>query len=370
MGKFYPPHNGHLHLIDTARAQSERVTVLLGERPGELIPGALREQWLREMRPDVDIVRVVDETPTDLEHPDYWDIWLDSIRRSTPAEVDAVFSSEAYGNVIGGRLGIADVSVDPARAAVPVSGTAVRGDPYAEWEHLPSPVRAHFARRVALLGPESTGKSTLSRLLARHYETACVAEYGREYTDHCDMGAFGLDDIRKIGQGQVEREDRAAREANRVLICDTELITTAIWSEIYFEGAVPVWVEAESRRRRYDLYLLLDVDIPWVDDGTRTFSHLRQWHFDRIRRELEERRLPYVVISGGFETRFRAATAAVDALLERPWSPAPHPALGEVANLRAAGAADAGERPDVFVLGEHPEALRDLPSSPTAALPD
>lgn len=316
MGKFLPPHLGHLHLVDAARGRADRVTVLVGTRPEDVVPGELRAAWMHRLRPDTEVVRVLDETPPSPEDEGYWEIWLDSIARNAPPDLDAVFSSEDYGEEIARRLGIGHVCVDPARTRFPVSGTAVRRDPFAHWPLLPEPVRAYYCRRVAVLGPESTGKSTLARRLAEHFGAAWVDEYGREHTDAVDMSRFALDDILAIAREQARREDEAAARSSGLLVCDTELITTQVWSEIYF-GAWPAWVEAESRRRRYDLLLLLDVDVPWVDDGTREFPALRRWHFDRLRGELDARGLTYHVLSGGYDERFAQAAGLVSGIVPR-----------------------------------------------------
>lgn len=307
LGKFLPPHEGHVHLINSAAKQADRVTVLVCTLEKEPIPGLLRYEWMRELFPHLNVVHVTDDVPSyPHEHPDFWEIWTKLIQHYAPG-IDAVFSSEDYGFEIGRRLSIEHVLVDKERVTFPVSGTQVRAQPLKYWDFIPEVVRPYYAKRVAILGPESTGKSTLTVQLAEHFDTAYVLEYGREYTDQIDMRHFSLSDIEKIGRGQAEREDLAARKANRILICDTELITTQIWSEIYFSEC-PSWVVEESHRRSYDLYLLLDIDIPWEDDGTREFPHLRQIHFDRIKRELEDRGLAYHVVSGhGPERTNRAA---------------------------------------------------------------
>lgn len=296
------------------------MTVLIGSRPEESIAGELRAAWLAELRPGVTVVHVVDENPPE-DDPTFWDEWIASIRRNVPGDLDAIFSSEEYGDEIAGRMAIAHVNVDAARIAVPVSATRIRAQPLAEWRHIPPPVRAYFAVRVAIVGPESSGKTTLARILAEHYGTAWVAEWVRAYMEARDVGRgrgrpFALRDIEAIGRGQAATEDRAARDADPILFCDTDLITTEIWSEIYFATA-PDWVREESRRRRYALYLLLEPDVPWHDDGTREFPHLRDDHYRRLRAELDARGLPYVPISGDYEARFAAAVAAVDELMAR-----------------------------------------------------
>jgi NadR type nicotinamide-nucleotide adenylyltransferase len=231
--------------------------------------------------------------------------------------VDVVFTSEDYGDELARVLGARHHLVDLMRQTYSVSGTDIREDAFRSWEMIPPPVRAHYAARVALVGPESTGKSTLAARLAGAFGTVWVPEYGREHTAGIAaregvpfVNAFTLADIETIAAVQAEREDCAARDANRVLFCDTELLTTRIWSEIFFNHC-PDAVVTASEARDYDLYLLLDTDVPWVDDGTRDFRDQRQSHFDRIRATLDALGRPYVVVSGSFEERFERAVRAV-----------------------------------------------------------
>lgn len=165
-------------------------------------------------------------------------------------------------------------------------------------------------KRVALVGPESCGKSYLSEYLARHFQTVFVEEYGRTYCEKFGMDLTELD-FAHIAGGQLYREDEMAPKANGVLICDTELIVTQVWSEIYFNGVCQPWIEWASRQRHYDHYLLLAPDIPWVNDGLREYEHRRDWMFQRLHDILKERKLPFTIVQGDFETRDKVAVAAV-----------------------------------------------------------
>lgn len=321
LGKFLPPHAGHLHLVRTAARHCDELTVLVCTLDREPIPGALRAAWMRELgagiAPHVRIVHVTDDVPqTPEEHPAFWEIWTELCSRYA-GPVDVVFTSETYGDRLAEVLGARHQLVDLMRQQFPISGTAIREDAFGSWEMIPAPVRAHYAARVALLGPESTGKTTLAARLAAAFGTVWVPEYGREHTAAIVaregvpfQDAFTLADIVAIATAQGEREDRAARYANKVLFCDTELLTTRIWSEIFFDRCPDTVIEA-SDARRHDLYLLLDIDVPWIDDGTRAFRDDRQAHFDRIRTTLEQLGRPYEVIGGSFEDRFARAAGIV-----------------------------------------------------------
>lgn len=177
------------------------------------------------------------------------------------------------------------------------------------------------AIRVAVFGTESTGKTRLAEALSRRMGAALVAEYAREYWD--TRGGITLEDIPLIAREQWRREDAAAAGGGLV-ICDTEALTTMLWSDLLY-GECPEEVRrgAEERCRGYSLYLLCDVDVPFVTDPQRCFPDTA----DRLRagtiwrRALDKRRLPYALIEGSWADRERAATDAVFRLLEKPSGP-------------------------------------------------
>ena len=169
-------------------------------------------------------------------------------------------------------------------------------------------------RRIALVGPESCGKSYLAAYLATHFNTVFVEEYGRTYCEKFGMDLTELD-FAHIAGGQLYREDEMAKQAHGVLFCDTELIVTQIWSEIYFNGVCQPWIVWASRQRQYDLYLLLAPDIPWKNDGLRRYEAQRQWMYGRLKEELESRNLAFETISGGFAQRNAKAVRVVEQLM-------------------------------------------------------
>jgi len=317
LGKFMPPHLGHVYLVEFARRYVDRLTVVVGTMPHEPIDGALRYGWMRELFPDCHVVHLDEVLPQDpSEHPEFWAIWEAALRRVLPeGPLDHVFASESYGHRLAEVLGASFVPVDRARSVLPVSGTAVREDPLGHWRFLPECVRPHFVQRVCLFGPESTGKSTLARTLAEAFDTVAVPEYAQLLIAEQD-GALAYEDIPRIARGQRASEQALARRANRVLFCDSDLLTTRIWSETLFDDC-PAWICEEADRAAYDLTLLCDVDVPWVDDVHRYRPEDRRAFFARCRDALDARGRPYVVIRGDWAERDRAAIAAVRALLDR-----------------------------------------------------
>jgi NadR type nicotinamide-nucleotide adenylyltransferase len=164
-----------------------------------------------------------------------------------------------------------------------------------------------------VFGPESTGKSTLAKTLGAAFNTVVVPEYGRTHTE-----AFGSDvtaeDLRHIVQGHLASVVAAKRQANKVLIEDTDPVMTAVWSDMLLDKR-DSWFDSFTDYA--DLYLLCDVDIPWVDDGTRYFSNDldRKRFFDICEQELKNRNIQYIKISGDFDTREQTAIEAVKRVL-------------------------------------------------------
>jgi len=316
LGKFMPPHAGHQLLCDVARSLSDALTILVCSLEREPISGHLRHTWMSELYPDCRVLHLSRDMPQEpAEHPRFWDIWRDAVRELHPEPIDLVFASEPYGHRLGAELSARFVPVDPARLAVPISGTAVREDLLSAWSALAPPVRAHFARKVCLFGPESTGKTTLVTQLAQRFSTVGVPEYGRTYTD-----AFGVDcsadDLIRIAKGQQAMIASCARRSGPILFTDTDAVLTAVWATM-LTGERPAFFEQDMEL--CSLYLLTDVDTPWVDDGTRYFPEnaVRRQFFDACRSELERRGAPYVVIRGSYAERLAAAEAAVEEAFPR-----------------------------------------------------
>jgi NadR type nicotinamide-nucleotide adenylyltransferase len=311
LGKFLPPHAGHLHLVRSAMAETEQLTVLVCTIQKEPIPGHLRYQWMCALVPDARVIHVTDEVPSyPHEHPDFESIWTNLLKREIEPDTEVFFSSEDYGEDVARWLNIGHVLIDQERSSYPVSGTNIRTDALKYWEYIPKIVRPYFVKRIVLTGPESTGKTTMAKALAEYFCTVWVEEYGREYFVKSN-GITELADLSKIAEGQIALEEEALQEADKIMFCDTDLMVTKVWSEIYFQQCPQAVIDL-SYTRRYDLHLLMDIDIPWEDDGTREFPQLRQWHFKRLKEELDNRGFPYVVISGSFGERLQACIRAVE----------------------------------------------------------
>ena len=312
-----PPHRGHLHLVDFARAYTNDLSIVVGSLAAEPIDGALRYAWMNELAPGARVVHLTDENPQHPEeHPEFWSIWRNSLRRVAQRPIDLLFASEPYGARLAHELGARFIPTSAGRELLPVSGSAVRQDPFACWDFIPSCVQAYYARRIAIFGPESTGKTTLALALARHLNGTFVPEYARTYLDGREE-QFGPEDMVAIARGQKASEEALARVGRPLLICDTDPLTTLLWCQELF-GEVPDPLPALAKHDRYDLTLCLNVDVPWVQDSLRLRPHRREEFFERCLRELEERGRRTIVISGSWEERWRKALKAVGTIIPRP----------------------------------------------------
>ncbi|WP_285713633.1 AAA family ATPase [Erythrobacter oryzae] len=318
LGKFMPPHAGHLSLIRAARALVDELTVLVCWLPDDPIPGETRLQWMRALAPDCRVVghgAVVPQAPED--SADFWPIWRAIVAEVHPEPIDYLFAGEDYGAELARQVGgffvplggrVLGLSDDPVAG---LSASAIRADPAAHWRYLPAPVQAHYRRTVCLHGAESTGKSTLAAALAAETGALTVGEYGRS---HCEVheGPLTLDDLLLIGRAQTAMIAAAAPYAGPLLIADTDALMTAAWAEMLL-GTRPA---ALMQAAKCDLYLLFEPDLPWVDDGTRFFSDSADRHrFAMIVEQvLVDAGVPFARVSGQGEARLAAARAAIGAM--------------------------------------------------------
>lgn len=331
IGKFMPPHLGHQYLIDFAKTYVDDLTVMVCTTKNEPINGEQRYKWVKEMFPNANVIHNDDENPADpKDHPRFWKIWKDSIEsritndkqnnkhdrnvQKKNQSIDYLFASEDYGIRLAEVLNMKYIPVDKNRELVRISGTEVRKNPLENWDYLPSQVRPYYLKRICIFGPESTGKSTLAKKLAEHYKTVFCSEYARGFLEP-KGGKCTYKDIPFIAKGQIASEEALAKQANRVLFTDTDVLTTKLWSEILFNKC-PCWIKKEAKNRNYDLYLLLDTDIPFVPDSQRYLPNARQLSIETCKQELEKYGKKYVIINGNYDERFNKAIKEVEKVLQ------------------------------------------------------
>jgi len=329
VGKFCPLHKGHELLIERALAACERLTVISYTKPEfEGCGRVVREGWLRSMFPQCEVLVLDDEALREaclrqglavrtLPHNDEADDvhrefvgWICLELLSHPA--DAVFTSEDYGDGFAAFLSryfearlpapsaVTHVCVDQARREVPVSGTAIRAAPHLYRDYMSPAVTAAFVQRVAVLGGESSGKTSLARALAAKLSTEWVAEYGRERWER-QQGRLAFGDMLEIARTQLARELDASLRARQWLICDTSPLTTLFYSLRMFGAADPALHALATTP--YSHVVLCAPDFPFVQDGTRQTSAFRDEQHQWYLQTLEERGIGFQLVSGNLESR-------------------------------------------------------------------
>ncbi|HEX8079286.1 MAG TPA: AAA family ATPase [Jatrophihabitans sp.] len=350
LGKFYPPHEGHHLLVRTAAAQCDQVTVLVMSSQGESLPLTDRVAWMRAVHgetPQVTVLGVVCDCPLDLGSEVVWEaqvaVMRAALRNAGRPAVDAVFSSESYGDELAARLGGKHVSVDPARVQMPVSGTACRADLAAMWTRLHPVVRQGLAARVVVVGAESTGTTTVSHALAQRFRdrggvwasTGWVPEFGRDFTvrkwDEAKERAraagrpepemtelvWTADDFALIAARQTALENAAAAASSPLLVCDTDAFATRVWEYRYLgAGSSGSHEAANEALPRRDVYLLTDHrGVPFAQDGLRDGEHIRADMTGWFVEALTAAGHSWVLLSGTLEERIDLATRVVNQML-------------------------------------------------------
>ena len=351
IGKFYPPHAGHRHLIAEAAEQSAQLAVVVLGSRFESIGLEDRVKWLAAEfeGTNVTVIGMPDDCPVDYASKAIWKAHNEVLRMALKLNkimtVDAVFSSEDYGRQLAEDFGAIHVMVDRDRMENPVSGTLCRDDLNAAWDRIISPARQDLAVRIIVVGAESTGTTTLAADLTRHYRTRYpeivdVPEYGRQFTydkfaaaqdanpdaDLDDL-VWTTEDFAVIGEIQNGMENDAADRCPLV-IADTDVITTMLFERVYIgEQSYGSYLAVERMPRR-DLYLITDHEgVPFENDGWREADHPREEMTEWFKEELTAAGASWILVTGSPAERLLTATEIIDLIIARrnafsspPWA--------------------------------------------------
>jgi HTH-type transcriptional regulator, transcriptional repressor of NAD biosynthesis genes len=302
IGKFMPLHKGHIALIDFAADHCDELIVSMSYTDYDPIDPGLRLEWINEQfknKPAVKPHIIRDDFDNEvLPLPQRTALWAKKMNEIYPP-INIIFSSESYGVPFAENLGASHFCFDKDRIAVPISATAIRNRPLTNWQYIPVHIQPYFVKKICFYGPESTGKSTMAIKMATHYKTVYVPEAARDILQSND---FSEKEIIAIGYRQHQYIQEKLKAANKLLFCDTDTITTAIYSQHYLGSVPPVIAELE-KKTAYDRYFLLDIDTPWIEDPLRDQRHRRKELMRIFEQELIYRGIAYTVISGGYQER-------------------------------------------------------------------
>jgi HTH-type transcriptional regulator, transcriptional repressor of NAD biosynthesis genes len=318
LGKFAPLHRGHQHLIETAQAAVHELVVAVYHTAWYPTPVERRAAWIRALFPRVRVEIVPDLPPDSYDQSSITAVHAADLETRLGGFTD-VFTSEDYGDELAACLGARHTLVDRERSRVPTSSTAIRADAYACRQWVEPLVYRELVHKVVFLGAESTGKTTLARVLAERHATTWVPEFGRELWERKD-GRLELADLDLIAREQLRLEDEAALEAREILFCDTNVLATELWSRRLFGEASPAVVDLGARTEGDYTTFLCEPDFAFEQDGTRE-TRTDQLRFHAlVRADLHRRALPFTVLTGPLETRVATVEQAL-ALTSRRLAP-------------------------------------------------
>jgi NadR type nicotinamide-nucleotide adenylyltransferase len=325
IGKFYPLHKGHQHLIQTAIDNVEHLYIIICTKDEEVPGPSIRIKWIKELynRPNITIKQIVD-----IYDPNDSKLWAELTKKTIGCSPDVVFTSENYGHEYARYLKCVHELVDIDRISIPISGTLIRNNPFKHWDYLHEIVRQFYTIRIVFCGAESTGKTTLSSRLANELNVAWVPEYGREYCENFDIltKIWNKHDFEIIANTQNEKENKAAQH-NKMIICDTDSLTTNVWCNRYTvsEGnsrTSPVRAGCTQQKTDFKpeynhntFYLFSHVEgTQLIDDGTRTDSNdeIRSWMDNELFETMTASGKPVIVLTGTYEQRYEQAKEIVN----------------------------------------------------------
>ena len=333
-GKFLPFHKGHLFAITQAAAmvdelyvvvcaieESDRKKCMLGHM--KEMPKEVRYQWVLTATKDMPnvFVKMIDDYGTD--DVDYnWEMGSNAIKEVVGKPIDYVFSSESsYEPYFQKNYPQAKhIVIDEERKVMPISATQIRTEGvYKHWDILPKAVQPYFLKKVAIVGTESCGKSTLCRILAELFATKQVEEYGRTICE--DLGGYENilreEHYKEIIYTHKANEYKMMKEAHKVLFIDSEAVVTQYYAEMDLDKQFD-FIDGTIASQDYDLYLYLEPDVKWVDDGLRILGEeeVRKEKNQHLKDLFEQYHIPVQVISGNYKERILKAIEAVQKILE------------------------------------------------------
>lgn len=319
-GKFLPFHKGHEAMIRFALTHCDFLLVLICVSDKEDIPGVKRYEWLANTfnnDPNIEIQLFdykEEELPNSSESSEEISkVWAEVFTRTLP-EYKVLVSSEPYGEYVARYMNILHIPFDPGRTIVPVAASSIRRNLIDYWEFLPDSVKPFFVLKVVILGTESTGKTTLTQKLANHFNCIQVTEAGRDLIENSNQ--FEYSDLEKVAIEHARRIENSMIGNHPLLIIDTDIHITQSYSRFVFNRSLET-APAIYAVNKANLYLYLDKDAPYIQDGTRLDESQRDLLDESHRSILDQAGIRYITIRGNWEERLEEAIKSVNSLLSR-----------------------------------------------------
>lgn len=322
-GSFDPFHIGHLHdIIRGSGLCCELYVVVCWCEGRESVDHKQIERWIYYSTRHLTNIKLINIEDKAMDKEQYnsdhfWEKGANDIKKAIEKPIDVVFCGSDYKgtNRFEGLYGKASEIIYFDRAEVPISSTELRFDPYKNWEYLPPICREYYAKRVLVVGSESTGKSTLVQNLAIAYNTNYVAEVGREV---CALVGseelMNLDDLVINMIRQKDEEIKALINCNRILIVDTDVLTTKFYGNFLLEGDCEqakcnALADAIHDLNRFDLVFFLEPTVEFIQDGTRNelINSDREKYSAQLKQFFLEKNIPLTILNGSYHDKFNVA---------------------------------------------------------------
>lgn len=317
-GKFLPFHKGHEAMINFALSKCDFLTVLICCSDKENIPDTVRSSWIQKTFENEKKVEVRTFNYLESELPNTSEtsesvskIWADIFKKILP-DYSLLITSEEYGNFVAAFMNIQHMAFDIPKKLFPVSATAVRKNVFANWKYLPDSVKPDFAIKVVILGTESTGKTTLTEKLAKHFNCSLVLEAAREII--ANSNNFSFNDLYLVATEHAKRIDKIILADNPLVIIDTDIHTTKSYSRFTFEKELEISAEIYNSNSA-NIYLYLNNDVVYLQDGTRLSEAERNLLDLSHRQVLTDHKIDIIEIKGDWDKRFEKAVEQVNKII-------------------------------------------------------
>lgn len=307
LGKFMPIHTGHIELIEYALQFCDILIVWVCVSNKETMSGDLRLNWVKEIFKNNKKVQPTlyeyneDELPnTSTSSETVSKVWSEIIKQQLP-KIDLIISSEKYGDYVAEYLGVQHQYYQTLKQ---ISATNIRQSPYENWHFIPDIVKPYYYKKISILGTESTGKSTLTKKLSEYFNADFVAETAREIVDNSTT--CHPKDLLKIAKEHAIHIQEKGNALNKMLFLDTDILITKSYSKFLFNKVLHVepWIEEANQ---CDLYLYLENDAPYTQDGTRLAESERNKLNEFHKTELKNANIDYFLITGNWNERLSKA---------------------------------------------------------------
>ena len=317
IGKFYPLHVGHLELIKFGQSHCDELTILICVSDTETISGDIRENWIKQSFIGASQLKIIvlnyDETDlpnTSVSSKEVSKIWALYIQENF-VTFDLIFSSENYGYFLAEELNCKHIEFDINRTKNKISASQIKQDVFKNWNFIAPSAKSFFVKKICLYGTESTGKSTLTEKLANYYKTNFVPEMAREIIETTEE--VEEKHLYQIAEVHARKINESIKTSNKLLFVDTDVNITRSYGRFLFneELIIEDWIESANK---FDLYLFLDKNAPYIQDGTRLNKIKRDQLNNFHKKELENRNIPYELVTGNWNERFNKSIEIINSM--------------------------------------------------------